>query len=216
MKISLLAFPGHKSLLGPQGTGGLCVSAGIELRLLLQGGNGSESENPYQPRIFPEALESGTINTSGIIGLKAGVEFINQTGRQNIEDHKQRLMTRMYENLSTHPKIRIYSRNDSGKNSGIVAVNIGGMSSTQVSTILDERYRIAARAGLQCAPFAHKALGYAAEDGILRLSLGYFNTLDEVDHAVHALREIAEQTVIVSYNALRTHTCVQCGACKSA
>jgi len=212
MKITLLAFPGHKGLLGPQGTGGLCVSAGIELKSLLQGGTGSESENPYQPKVFPEALESGTLNTPGIIGLGAGVQFINQAGRQNIEDHKQRLIAHLHEALSTHPKIRIYSKNESGKNSGVVSINIDGMPSTEVSKILDERYQIATRAGLHCAPFAHEALGYTTERGLLRLSVGYFNTLDEMDYTVHALGEIAEKST-GRLHAVRTEACVKCEAC---
>jgi len=219
MKITLLAFPGHKGLLGPQGTGGLCVSGGIQLKSLIQGGTGSDSENPYQPQMMPEALESGTVNTPGIIGLGAGVEFINRTGRQNIEDHKQRLITHMHEELSTDPKIRIYSSSESGKNSGIVAINIDGLPSKQVSRILDERYQIATRAGLHCAPFAHEALGYTLERGILRFSVGYFNTMDEADYAVHAVREIADN-VAGERQALGTRSGVQrgeqCGAFTSA
>ncbi|SEM19878.1 cysteine desulfurase family protein [Syntrophus gentianae] len=207
MKITLLAFPGHKGLLGPQGTGGLCVSAGIELSSLLQGGTGSESENPYQPHAFPEALESGTLNTPGIIGLGAGIEFIRRRGRQNIEDHKQRLIAYLHEALAAQPKIRIYSRSDSGKNSGILAINIGGVPSLSVSRILDERYEIATRAGLHCAPFAHEVLGYTVERGILRLSVSCFNTLDEMDYAVHALREITERST-GKRRTLRKQTCM--------
>ncbi|SEM37343.1 cysteine desulfurase family protein [Syntrophus gentianae] len=212
MKINLLAFPGHKGLFGPQGTGGLCISPGIELKPLLQGGTGSDSENPSQPQVLPEALESGTLNTPGIIGLGAGVFFINQVGRQNIEDHKQRLITRMHEELSIHPKIHIYSSKEPGKNSGVVAINIDGIVSTHVSKILDEQYSIATRAGLHCAPFAHKALGYTAKGGVLRLSVGYFNTQDEVEFTLHALQEIADRSVDVPYE-LKTHQCIQCGAC---
>ncbi len=207
MKITLLAFPGHKGLLGPQGTGGLCVSSGIELSSLLQGGTGTESENPYQPQAYPEALESGTLNTPGIIGLGAGIEFIRRRGRQNIEDHKQRLIDHLHDALAAQPKIRIYSRRDSGKNSGILAINIEGMTSISVSRILDERYEIATRAGLHCAPFAHEALGYTLDGGLLRLSVSCFNTLDEMDYAVHALREIAERST-GKFRTLRKQNCM--------
>ncbi|OPY68833.1 MAG: putative cysteine desulfurase [Syntrophorhabdus sp. PtaU1.Bin002] len=191
MKITLLAFPGHKGLLGPQGTGGLCVDQAVELRPLMQGGTGTASENTYQPRVMPEALESGTLNTPGIIGLGEGIAFIEWAGRQTIADHKQHLTARMHQELSGHPKIHVYSMNDSEKNSGIVAINIEDMLSTQVSKALDERYGIATRAGLHCAPFAHKALGYAVDGGILRFSVGYFNTPDEIDYTVRAVQEIA-------------------------
>jgi cysteine desulfurase family protein len=191
MKITLLAFPGHKGLLGPQGTGGLCVSESIELKSFIHGGTGTESENPFQPLAMPEALESGTVNTPGIIGLGAGIAFINQTGRENIAAHKRILVTQIHEGLAGHRKIRIYSKNDPEKNSGIVAIGIEGMPSIQASKLLDERYRIATRAGLHCAPFAHQVLGYPLKEGVLRLSVGYFNTPDDMEFTEQALREIA-------------------------
>ncbi|OGP63053.1 MAG: cysteine desulfurase [Deltaproteobacteria bacterium RBG_13_53_10] len=189
--IDLLAFPGHKGLLGPQGTGGLYMRDGLNVKSFIQGGTGSQSENPYQPEGMPEAFESGTLNTPGIIGLRAGIEFINRFGMERIRQHKQDLVSQMHEGLTGHKNITIYSQNHINNNSGIVAINIKGMKATNVSKLLDENYQIATRAGLHCAPLAHQTLGYTVETGVLRFSVGCFNTSGEIDDAVKAVQEIA-------------------------
>ena len=190
MNIDILAFPGHKGLLGPQGTGGLYVREGICLRPLEQGGTGSNSESVFQPDIMPDSLESGTLNTPGIVGLGYGIEFINNFGIDNIKIYRHKLVQRLHEGLAEIKSVKIYSRNDIGNNSGIVAMNFDGIDSTEVSYVLDKIYEIATRAGLHCAPAAHETLG-TLKSGIVRLSVGYFNTFEEIDKTLEALREIS-------------------------
>jgi cysteine desulfurase family protein len=190
MHIPLLAFPGHKGLLGPQGTGGLYVDEAVALRPIIQGGTGSRSFETIHPTFMPDMLESGTINTPGIVGLGAGVDFILKTGINAIREKKERLLARLYERLVSHPKIKLYSTIEAHKNSGIIALLIEGMDSSEVGNLLDSRYHIAVRSGFHCAPLAHKSLG-TQKTGLVRISLGYFNTLDEVEYAADSLIEIA-------------------------
>jgi cysteine desulfurase / selenocysteine lyase len=191
MNIDLLAFPGHKGLLGPQGTGCLYVKEGVTLKPLMQGGTGSNSENIYQPDIMPDLLESGTINTPGIIGLGYGVGFINSFGLENIKEYKYSLVNRMFEGINDIKNIKLYSRVEKEKNSGIIALNFNDIDSSEISYILDKVYGIATRAGLHCAPAAHETLG-TLRTGIVRFSIGCFNTIDEVDITIQALREISQ------------------------
>lgn len=188
MRIPLLAFPGHKGLLGPQGTGGLYVDETVSLRAIIQGGTGSRSFETIHPSFMPDMLESGTINTPGIVGLGAGVDFILKTGIQAIREKKERLLERLYERLEPHPKIKLYSTIES--NSGIIAFLIDGMDSSEIGNLLDSRYKIAVRSGFHCAPLAHKSLG-TQETGLVRISLGYFNTMDEIEYTADSLIEIA-------------------------
>jgi cysteine desulfurase / selenocysteine lyase len=191
MNIDLLAFPGHKGLLGPQGTGCLYVKEGVTLKPLMQGGTGSNSENIYQPDIMPDLSESGTINTPGIIGLGYGVGFINSFGLENIKEYKYSLVNRMFEGINDIKNIKLYSRVEKEKNSGIIALNFNDIDSSEISYILDKVYGIATRAGLHCAPAAHETLG-TLRTGIVRFSIGCFNTIDEVDITIQALREISQ------------------------
>lgn len=189
MNIDLLAFPGHKGLLGPQGTGALCVGNNIRLEPLMQGGTGSKSNCLYQPDIMPDLLESGTLNTPGIIGLGCGLDFINCCGIDNLKFYKDELLKRLHGGLSDIEGIVLYSK-DTG-NSGIVAMNINGVDSTETSYILNKDYNIATRAGLHCAPLAHETLG-TKESGVVRLSLGCFNTVSEIDYVVSAIKKVAD------------------------
>jgi len=189
MQISMLAVPGHKSLYGPQGTGCLCVDEKIKLKPLMQGGTGSNSKNTYQPEIMPDLAESGTLNTPGIVGLHSGIEFIKSQGIDTISYNKNLLVKKLIEGLSEFKKIKIYSSSDIKYNSGIVAFNIEDMDSTEVSYLLDNNYDIAVRAGFHCSPVAHMTIG-TAESGAVRLSPGYFNTLDEIDFTLEAIRKI--------------------------
>lgn len=192
LHVGMLAFPGHKGLLGPQGTGGLFVAEGIELTPLTQGGTGSNSENIFQPAFMPDALESGTLNTPGIVGLACGVEFILSIGIDNISIFKGVLNARLHEGLREIPGVQLYSLQEMEKNSGIAAFNVMGIDSTEVSYILDKEFGIATRAGLHCAPLAHQTLGTESM-GIIRMSVGCFNTVDEIDSAVSAVRKIYER-----------------------
>jgi cysteine desulfurase / selenocysteine lyase len=185
MSIDLLAFPGHKSLLGPQGTGGLYVGDGIKVNPLMQGGTGTTSEIPYQPKDYPEALECGTLNTPGIVGLGAAIEYLNRRGIGSIYRHKQDLTTEMHRAFAGNKNITLYSRPEN--NTGIVALNIRGLKSPEASRRLDQKHNIAVRAGLHCAPFGHQTLGYSLVTGVLRLSVGCFTTEAEVQQAIRAV-----------------------------
>ncbi len=191
MNISMLAFPGHKGLMGPQGTGGLYVNESVSLSPIIQGGTGSRSFETVQPVFMPDIIECGTLNTPGIIGLGAGIEFILKLGTDAILKRKEILLGKLYEGLAVHKKIKLYSTAENHKNSGIIALIINGMDSSEIANLLDSRYHIAARPGFHCAPLAHKALG-TEKTGLLRLSLGYFNTFDEIQYTIDSIKEIAE------------------------
>lgn len=190
IKPQMMAAPGHKGLLGPQGTGLLYVEEGLTLRSLEQGGTGSSSLKIDQPAMLPDNQESGTLNTPGIAGLCAGLEFIESVGIVNISKHKQKLNEALHEGLSRIKNIKLYS--SPLNNSGIAALNIGDTDSTQVGTLLDDEYDIASRASFHCAPLAHKTFG-TLKQGIVRLSPGYFNTIDEIEYTVRSLFEISEK-----------------------
>lgn len=194
MNISLLAFPGHKGLFGPQGTGGLYAREGLSLKPIMSGGTGSNSESVYQPEFMPDYLESGTLNTPGIVGLGTGVRFLLETGIENIESRKWMLVKRLYNGLKDTEGIIFYSSPIRKLNSGIVAINIKGMDSTEVSFILDKDYGIATRAGLHCAPMAHRHLG-TEYMGIVRLSPSFFNTSNEIDKTIDAIKKISLKIV---------------------
>lgn len=190
MNIDLFAFPGHKGLMGPQGTGGLYIREGIKINSLMEGGTGSDSKSIYQPEIMPDYFESGTLNTPGFIGLAAGVEFIEETSLKNIRLHKNMLIKRLHLGLKEIKNIILYSDDSIENNSGIAALNFRNADSSEVSDILDKKYSIATRAGHHCAPLAHETLG-TDKMGLVRLSVGYFNTIEEIDHALDAFREMS-------------------------
>lgn len=192
MNIDFLAFPGHKGLLGPPGTGGLYIREGININPLLHGGTGSNSKNPDQPEIMPDLLESGTLNLPGIVGLGTGVRFINNFGLANIAYYKQMLLKRFYEGIRDIRGIKVYSLIESGKNSGILAINFGEFDSSEIVDILNVQYGIASRGGFHCAPLAHETLGTGTQ-GVVRFSLGCFNTIEEIDYTIKALRTISSR-----------------------
>lgn len=185
--IDVLAFPGHKGLMGPQGTGGLYIKEGINIKPLYVGGTGSHSESIYQITDFPDMLESGTLNVPGIVGLMAGVDFINNVGINNINLHKSSLVKLFVEKLKDMNEYNLFSPIEN--NSGIVAISRKDIESTEISYVLDKVYDIKTRAGLQCSPFSHKTIR-SYEEGLVRLSFGWFNTKDEVIKSVEALNEI--------------------------
>lgn len=192
MHIDLLAFPGHKGLFGPQGTGGLYVKEGINLTPLKYGGTGSSSEFPEQPEVFPDRLESGTPNTVGIAGLGAGVKFILETGLEKIRSHEEHLTDMMLDELGKIPGVTIYGPADSKRQAPVISVNFGRQESGQIGFILDQAFEIACRAGLHCAPDAHKSLGTFPQ-GTVRLSFAYFNTEEDVRQTVAACKQIAKE-----------------------
>ena len=191
MDIDILCFPGHKGLLGPMGTGGLYIREGIEVSTIKEGGTGSFSSDPNQPKIFPDALESGTPNGPGIIALGAGIDFIKEIGRENIHRHEMEIKDLFIEELGSTDKVKLYGPLDN-RQGAVVALNIEGMDSSEVGYILNEDYQIFIRPGLHCAPLAHETLGTTSY-GTVRFSFGYFNTKDEVLKAVKAVKEIAKE-----------------------
>ncbi len=191
--IDMLAFPGHKGLLGPQGTGGLFVRDGISIRTLMEGGTGSNSEYMYQPEIMPDKFESGTLNTPGIVGLGAGAGFVLQTGSETIRDHKSRLVKLFADGLSQIPGVIQYSVPDKERNSGIIAINLADMDSSELSFMLDRDHGIFTRAGLHCSPAAHSVLGTLGR-GVVRFSFGCFNTENDIIRTLDVINSIAHKT----------------------
>ncbi len=192
MNIDMLALPGHKGLLGPQGTGVLYIREGIELNQLREGGTGSKSEELTQPDIIPDRYESGTPNTPGIAGLNAGVDFILKEGIEKIRKHEEELTEYFIEGLKEIPRIKIYGPQNSKKQASVISINIGEEDSSEISYILDSVFNIATRSGLHCAPLAHKTIG-TFEQGTIRFSIGYFNTKEDIDKALEALKNIVSE-----------------------
>lgn len=187
--IDLLAFPGHKGLMAPMGTGGLYVKEGVNIRSIIEGGTGSVSESLTQPDFFPDMLESGTMNVPAIAGLGKAAEFITSVGAENISNHEKSLRMAFEERIKCLKNIRIYGGSNRG---GICAFNILGMDCVEVAQILNDEFGICVRAGLHCAYLAHKTLK-TEKTGLVRASFGYFNTLKETEFAADAIRKIAKK-----------------------
>ncbi len=191
MHIDVLCFTGHKGLMGPQGTGGLCIRPGVEVQPLLRGGTGIHSYDRGQPQAYPARLEAGTLNTHGLAGLHAALEFIERHGVQAIGARERALMRRFYDGVRGIPGIAVYGDFEQDERAAIVTLNIRDYASGEVADALFEDCGIATRAGAHCAPRMHEALG-TVEQGAVRFSFAFFNTEDEVDMAVRAVRELAE------------------------
>ena len=191
MKIDLLAFPGHKSLLGPQGTGALYIRPGIEPDPLKRGGTGSRSELLTQPEILPDKFESGTINVPGIAGLGAGAAFILKEGPEKIHEKEQELMDLLIQGLGVIPGVRIYAPGPGKKRGSVLSFTMDEKDPQEVSLLLDEAFDIAVRAGLHCAPDAHRTIGTLETGGTVRVSPGYYNTKEEIEAFLAAVDEIA-------------------------
>ncbi|HSW41060.1 MAG TPA: aminotransferase class V-fold PLP-dependent enzyme [Patescibacteria group bacterium] len=190
MGLDLLAFPGHKALLGPTGTGGLYVAPGVRLSPLRQGGTGTRSEEEEQPEELPEALEAGTLNTVGIAGLGAAVRYLRQQGQEAIRAHEVALTARLMDGLVRIPGLRIHGTGDPTRQVATVSLSLEGWEPVDVAAVLDSSFGIAVRSGLHCAPLAHRTLGTFPR-GTVRLSPGCFSTDDDVDQALAALRKLA-------------------------
>lgn len=191
MHIDVLCFTGHKGLMGPQGTGGLCIRPGVEVQPLLRGGTGIHSYDRGQPQAYPARLEAGTLNTHGLAGLHAALEFIERHGVQAIGARERALMRRFYDGVRGIPGIAVYGDFEQDERAAIVTLNIRDYASGEVADALFEDCGIATRAGAHCAPRMHEALG-TVEQGAVRFSFAFFNTEDEVDMAVRAVQELAE------------------------
>lgn len=192
MQIDVLCFTGHKGLLGPQGTGGMYVKEGIQIRPLKSGGSGVQTYSKSHPAEMPTALEAGTMNGHGIAGLHAAVEYIQRTGIDQIRKREQECMKRFYEGVIQVPGVKVYGDFDDMNRCAIVSLNIGDYDSSEVSDELLTEYRISTRPGAHCAPLMHEALG-TVEQGAVRFSFSHFTTDEEVDTAIKAIRELAEE-----------------------
>jgi len=194
MGIDLLAFAGHKGLLGPQGVGGLCISKDLQLTPLKEGGTGSNSESLLQPDKSPDRYESGTSNTPGLAGLAAGIQFISEIGLEQIREKERILTERLLSGLKLIPKVIVYGPPLGTERSSVISFNIEGVDPSEVSLVLDQSFEIATRSGLHCAPDAHRTIGTLPK-GTVRLSLGYFNTVEEVDKCLEAVSTISENFI---------------------
>ena len=192
MKIDVLCFTGHKGLLGPQGTGGIYVREGVEIRPLKTGGSGIQTYSKTHPVQMPTALEAGTLNGHGIAGLHAALEYLERTGIDEIRAREQRLMRRFYEGVKDVPGVKIYGDFTQENRCAIVTLNIGEYDSSEVSDELLTEYGISTRPGGHCAPLMHEALG-TVEQGAVRFSFSHYNTEEEVDIAIRAIHELAEE-----------------------
>jgi len=190
--IDFLAAPGHKGLLGPQGTGILLINSDAEIKQLKEGGTGSESSSMYQPNFYPDKFEAGTHNLPGIAGLNAGVKYILNRGTKSIYSHEKNILELFINETKKNPKIKIYGPERIEERSGVVPINIEGMDSSEVAYILDTEYNIAVRPGLHCAPLAHKTIG-TEKIGAVRFAVGPFTKKSEIMAAVKALNEISSR-----------------------
>ncbi len=193
MGIDVICFTGHKGLLGPQGTGGICVREGLDIQPLIVGGSGVQSFLRTQPGQMPERLEAGTLNCHGLAGLHAALLYIGQTGMEFIRKREQCLMRQFYEGVKDIPGVMVYgdfSLESLDKRAPVVTLNIGDYDSGEIADELAVSYEIYARAGAHCAPLMHQALG-TEKQGAVRFSMSHFNTEEEIDQAVKAVRELS-------------------------
>ena len=192
MHVDVLCFTGHKSLLGPQGTGGMYVKEGIHIKPLKSGGSGVQTYNRSQPAEMPTLLEAGTLNGHGIAGLNAAVDYLERTGIDQIRQYEQKLMRRFYDGIIKISSVKVYGDFHTNERCPIVTLNIGNYDSSEVSDELLTEYGISTRPGAHCAPLMHKALG-TVEQGAVRFSFSHFNTEEEVDTAIEAIQKLAEE-----------------------
>jgi cysteine desulfurase family protein len=201
MQIDLLAFPGHKSLLGPTGTGALYVGERCPASSLVvddkdrlnpwrEGGTGGDSSTPTQPAEFPYYLEGGTPNTVGIAGLGAGIDFVNKQGQDIALAHEQQMVQALIDRFADDARFTVYGTRDAARRVGTLSLNVNGFDAPDVGSILDDSFNIAVRPGLHCAPYAHRWLG-TFPDGAVRVSPGAFSTAEELDQLIEALDQVA-------------------------
>jgi len=191
MNIDILAFTGHKSLMGPMGIGGLYVRDGVNIRHTRAGGTGVRSALRGHLDEYPYRLEYGTGNLMGIAGLKAGVEWIEKKGLLNIAHQEDLLLKKLRDGLREIDGVILYCQEDLTDHIGVLSFNIEGLEASDTGTMLDVDYNIACRTGLHCAPLVHEQLGTDAVKGAVRFGLGPFTTDGDIEHAVAAVREIA-------------------------
>jgi selenocysteine lyase/cysteine desulfurase len=189
MNIDLLAFPGHKSLLGPTGTGSLYVAPHIQLGPWREGGTGGDSSTPTQPAEFPYFLEGGTPNVLGIAGMTAGIQFVETEGLLKIHRHETELTERLWNRLDEMDGFEVFGHRDMARRVGTISFRSEFLPATEFGAILDQAFNIAVRPGLHCAPYVHKAIG-SYPDGLVRVSPGPFSSAADIDALADALKEI--------------------------
>jgi selenocysteine lyase/cysteine desulfurase len=191
MNVDVLAFTGHKALLGATGIGGLCVRKHLEVRQVRAGGTGVRSEHPYHLSDYPWRLEYGTVNMLGVAALWAAQEWIEQQGMSEIHAREMRLTQRLVDGLRGVAGVRLYCCDSLRDHLSTVAVNVAGLDPGDAGLRLDVKHNIATRTGLHCAPLAHQRLGTLRAGGSVRISIGAFNTEEHVDAALRAVAEVA-------------------------
>ncbi len=192
--IDLLAFSGHKGLLGPQGSGGLVVNEGVELVPLKEGGTGSRSQHETQPTHLPDRYESGTLNGPGIAGLAAGVGYLQEMGVDAVKAKLKELTALLLAELSRTPGVTIYGPRDPDRQTAVVSFTLAGVDTGELEGILDRRFGIMVRSGLHCSPAAHRTIGtFRRTRGTARVGLGLFNTADQVGYFGRCLRELQKE-----------------------
>ena len=191
MNIDVLCFTGHKGLLGPQGTGGLYVREGLQIRPLKSGGSGVQTFSKTHPIEMPTALEAGTLNGHGIAGLHAALSYLEETGIDTIRAREQELMWKFYQGVKEIPEVVVYGDFSTKNRCAVVSLNIGDYDSSEVSDELLAVYGISTRPGGHCAPLMHESFG-TVEQGAVRFSFSHYNTDEEVEIAINAIRELAQ------------------------
>ena len=189
--IDMLAFTGHKGPFGPPGIGGLYVGENVKLQAWREGGTGFEPESLSQPETLPFKLESGTPNSVGIVGLRTGIEFCIKEGIDTIRTHERDLALRLIKGLEADDRFKIYGGRDENEKVGIVSLNIKGLNPGEVAAILDNRFNVAVRPGMHCAPHIHREIG-TFPGGTIRVSPGYFNTVNDIEETISGLKAIAD------------------------
>ncbi|MBN2332393.1 MAG: aminotransferase class V-fold PLP-dependent enzyme [Deltaproteobacteria bacterium] len=190
LDIDIFCFTGHKSLLGPQGTGGLYLKSGINPLPLIRGGTGSRSEAEYQPEFLPDYYESGTPNTIGLAGLAAGLDFVNKSTVAAIHRHEYALTRHLCEELKNIPGLTLHGPPVGKDRLPVISFTIDHLAPSEIGFHLDRQYDMMVRVGLHCAPLAHKTIGTFPR-GTVRLTPGYFNTMEEMEKTARAIRQIA-------------------------
>ena len=192
MNIDMLAFPGHKGLFGPQGTGGIYIKPGLEPETIIQGGTGSSSESLTQPEAMPEKFESGTPNTPGLAGLSAGIRFVSEVGIEEIERREKMLACRLIDGIAAINGIRIIGPGKNQDRASVVSVCIDKTPPADAALMLDSAFNIAVRSGIHCASDAHRSAGTLETGGTVRISPNYMNTFEDIDFCLNALEFCAK------------------------